>query len=93
MELPIDYDKSHWKVRKEAREEYVKRQEGLCQHCNEPLSGPPSKGVQGMRVDSNLFPDNFFKWPIHLHHYHKTGVTIGAVHAKCNAVLWQYHGE
>jgi hypothetical protein len=28
-----------------------------------------------------------------LHHCHQTGLTIGAVHAKCNAVLWQYHGE
>jgi hypothetical protein len=30
---------------------------------------------------------------VHLHHSHETGMTIGAVHARCNAVLWQYHGE
>ena len=46
-----------------------------------------------MYITNSLFPPNFFKWPVHLHHSHDTGMTIGAVHARCNAVLWQYHGE
>jgi hypothetical protein len=41
----------------------------------------------------SLFPKNFLKWPVHLHHSHDTGMTIGAVHSYCNAVLWQYHNE
>ncbi|AGI61771.1 hypothetical protein VCO139_0016 [Vibrio phage VCO139] len=40
-----------------------------------------------------LFPKNMFQYPIHLHHDHNTGMTIGAVHARCNAVLWEYYGE
>ena len=44
-------------------------------------------------IDEELVPENFFKYPVHLHHSHYTGMTIGAVHANCNAVLWQYHGE
>ena len=31
--------------------------------------------------------------PIHLHHDHDTDLTIGAVHAYCNAILWEYHNE
>jgi hypothetical protein len=30
---------------------------------------------------------------IHLQHCHKTNMTEGAVHAYCNAVLWQYEGK
>jgi hypothetical protein len=33
------------------------------------------------------------KSPIHLQHDHDTGLTEGAVHAYCNAVLWQYEGR
>ena len=40
-----------------------------------------------------LFPESFFKYPVHLHHSHDTGKTIGAVHAYCNAVLWEYYGQ
>jgi hypothetical protein len=40
-----------------------------------------------------LFPELFLKYPVHLHHSHVTGLTIGAVHAYCNAVLWVYHDE
>ena len=39
-----------------------------------------------------IFPENFFDHSIHLHHDHDTGMTIGAVHAHCNAVLWEYEG-
>jgi hypothetical protein len=31
--------------------------------------------------------------PVHLQHSHVTGLTEGAVHAFCNAVLWQYEGR
>jgi hypothetical protein len=93
MKLPINYTKAHWTVRKEARLQYIEEQEGLCWFCKQPLTKEPSKEVSILRINERLFPKNFFSFPIHLHHDHKTGLTIGAVHAKCNAVLWQYHGE
>ena len=93
MELLINYNTSHWSVRKLAREEYVKLQNGKCSHCGELLTGEPAKKVMNLKSNKKLFPENFFKWPVHLHHDHNTGMTIGAVHAKCNAILWEYHGE
>ena len=93
MELPQRYDKLHWTERKSVREEYVRKQDGKCSHCGEPLYGPPAQKVAKLRVNKRMFPKSFFKWPVHLHHCHKTGWTIGAVHNHCNAVLWQYHGE
>jgi hypothetical protein len=90
MKLPVDYNSLNWKEVREVREEYIKRQGGKCCHCGAPLSGPPNtfKGV-----NKKLFPPKFFNYPVHLHHDHSTGMTIGAVHAKCNATLWQYHKE
>ena len=40
-----------------------------------------------------LFPAFFLSHPIHLQHNHETNMTEGAVHARCNAVLWQYEGR
>ena len=93
MQLPINYDTANAATRRLAREAYVRVQDGLCQHCNEKLSGHPSASVREKKVNWKLFPPNFTRWPVHLHHSHETGMTIGAVHALCNAVLWQYHGE
>lgn len=62
-------------------------------HCGTLLSRAADQIVLSKPIDVSLFPENFFRWPVHLHHSHKTGMTIGAVHAYCNAVLWQYHGE
>jgi len=58
-----------------------------------PLDGPPDESVSELPVHRDLFPVGFFKNPHHLHHNHETGMTIGTVHAYCNAVLWEYHGE
>jgi hypothetical protein len=93
MKLPVNYDKLHYTERKLVREEYIKLQRGFCYYCGTPLDGKPDRGVLSMPVDESLFPPNFFKSPVHLHHNHDTGMTIGAVHGYCNAVLWQYHGE
>lgn len=93
LNLPINYNKSHWSVRKQAREQYCEDQDWKCSHCNEYLFDLPSRRIQGMKINLKLFPKSMFDSPIHLHHNHKTGMTIGAVHAKCNAVLWQYFGE
>ena len=93
MQLPVNYDNTKPAKRRKVREAYVELQDGKCYHCKEPLTGKPSIEVGNMWVNSDLFPKGFFRWPVHLHHSHDTGMTIGAVHSKCNAVLWQYHGE
>lgn len=93
MELPVDYNKLHWTERKEVREEYVRQQDGNCYHCGAPLLLKPASDVRDLKVTPRLYPKGFFNAPIHLHHCHNTGMTIGAVHAHCNAVLWEYHGE
>jgi len=75
------------------RNAYVEEQKGLCCHCKSALSEDPPEFITRKKVDKRNFPEGFFKHPIHLHHSHDTGMTIGAVHCYCNAVLWQYHGE
>lgn len=93
MKIPVNYDKIDYKERRLVREHYEKIQSGLCYHCEKPLKGDPCNSVKRKPVSRSLYPDSFFKWPVHLHHNHNTGMTIGAVHCYCNAVLWEYHGE
>jgi hypothetical protein len=90
MKLPVNYEKLSQRQRRAVREEYVRRQNGLCHYCKNPLN---KKQKHTRPLYMGAFPPNFFKHPVHLHHCHKTGMTIGAVHNYCNAVLWQYHGE
>ena len=93
MKLPVDYNKLTWQERKAVRLEYVKIQNELCAHCGTSLYGDPAKEVFSKPIKLSLFPPNFLMYPVHLHHNHNTGMTIGAVHSYCNAVLWEYHGE
>lgn len=93
MKLPQNYDAISSYQRRKVREEYIRIQDGKCYHCKGSLNEAPPQKIICMEVNEKLFPPNFFKWPIHLHHDHDTGNTIGAIHAYCNAVLWQYHGE
>jgi hypothetical protein len=90
MKLPINYEKARWPERKEAREAYVLEQNGLCYFCKKPLANEPNRDLP---VKLQLYPQGFFDNPVHLHHDHITGMTLGAVHCYCNAVLWEYHGE
>lgn len=90
---PKNYRKLNQQERRFLRLEYVKDQKGKCHFCGNHLDLNPSAEVLSKKVKESLFPEGFFKNPIHLHHCHDTGMTIGAVHAHCNAVLWQYHGE
>ena len=71
----------------------MRQQKGLCYHCKRNLLLSPPKEIMDKAINWSLFPPNFTKWPHHLHHSHETGMTLGTVHAYCNAVLWQYHGE
>lgn len=90
MNLPIHYPSTHFSIRKKAREQYIKEQNNLCHHCNLPLDSNP---IKSLPINESLFPPNFMKWPVHLHHDHDSGMSIGAVHAYCNAVLWQYYNQ
>lgn len=79
--------------RRLCREEYVKRQKGLCFYCKEPLKDTPPSRVRRRVIDWSLFPPNFLKYPVHLQHDHYSDMTEGAVHSLCNAVMWQYEGR
>lgn len=93
MKLPVNYSKTPFWERAYVRDEYVKLQEGLCYYCGSPLNTEAPQHIEVLEINWRLFPKNFLKYPVHLHHCHDTDLTIGAVHNICNAVLWQYHGE
>jgi hypothetical protein len=90
---PAVYHDLEWQERREIRNQYVQSQGGLCMHCNQPLDGPPPEDITAKPIKWSLFPPNFLKYPVHLQHDHRTGLTEGAVHSYCNAVLWQYEGR
>lgn len=90
---PQNYNLLSPQERRALRLLYIQEQGGMCCHCGQQLNGPPDDAVARKWINKRLFPESFFKWPVHLHHCHKTGMTIGAVHNYCNAVLWQYYGE
>ncbi len=91
--LPVNYNKLEWWERKEVREQYAREQEGLCMYCHASLDEGPPKEVTDKKVNKKYFPPNFFMYPVHLQHNHATGMTEGAIHCYCNAVLWEYHGR
>jgi hypothetical protein len=93
VDLPVNYEKTHFSKRRLVREEYIKIQGGKCYHCKSSLHEKPPMNIVMKRINKKLFPSGFFSNPVHLHHSHDTGMTIGAVHGYCNAILWQYHGE
>jgi len=93
MDLPIHYRSASTVQRKAVREEYVRLQNGNCYFCKKPMTEAPAKFVQKAAIREKLFPPGFFTRPQHLHHCHNTGMTVGTVHARCNAYLWQYLGE
>lgn len=93
MNLPVNYNNISFEQRRMVREEYIKLQRGKCYYCGSQLNKQPCSSVRSMPIDRGLFPKGFFDWPVHLHHNHKTGMTIGVVHCYCNAVLWCHHNE
>ena len=90
MKLPARYDKLTSYQRRKVREQYVDEQNGLCWACYGDLKEKPTDVMDRYSVDLRLFPPGFLKYPVHLQHNHDTGLTEGAVHSYCNAVLWQY---
>jgi hypothetical protein len=93
MKLPVKYDAFSIKERKNIREEYVKLQQNKCWYCKGNLDEPPPENVLKYKIHLSLFPKGFLDAPIHLQHDHVTGLTEGAVHGYCNAVLWEYYGK
>jgi len=91
--LPVDYNSLKNNEKRAVRLQYIQEQQNLCQHCEMPLNEAPSSEVMVSSIDWKFFPRGFKNNPIHLHHNHYTGMTIGAVHMRCNAYLWQYKGE
>lgn len=91
--LPVNYTQLTSTERKKVREQYIKQQQGYCYYCKHSLNEKAPKKITDMKINWNLFPENFLKYPIHLQHDHTTGMTEGAVHSYCNAVMWQYHGK
>ena len=87
---PKDYMSLTPSERRIMRNQYMVAQGEKCHHCKAFLHDRPA---EIRTVNEKLFPRGFFDHPVHLHHSHASGLTIGAVHALCNAVLWQYHGE
>lgn len=91
--LPTEYDKLTPSQRREVRDQYITHQEGKCYWCENYLWDMPTLEIMRMWINSDIFPKGFLANPIHLQHDHDTGMTEGAVHARCNAVMWQYHGR
>jgi len=91
---PQDYTKLSQSERRKLRNEYVTEQDGDCFYCGKSLYNEPTEAFKKDHpVNWRLFPEGFLNHPVHLHHNHRTGLTIGAVHAYCNAILFIYHGE
>ena len=88
--LPQQYSDLAPRERRAVRIQYIAEQKNMCMYCNTSLDQAPE---QTKKIDWGLFPKGFMNNPIHLQHDHNTGWTEGAVHAYCNAVLWQYEGR
>lgn len=91
MKLPQLYSKLSPLKKRRVREKYIEVQDGKCYWCGEDIFAAPPLRIEATHINKNLFPLNFFNYPIHLQHNHSTDETEGAVHARCNAVMWQYH--
>ncbi len=91
--LPVNYNNLLPFEKKYVREQYMEEQNNLCMYCGESLDEQPPERILSKNINWRLFPQNFLNYPIHLQHNHSTGMTEGAVHAYCNAVMWQYEGR
>lgn len=48
------------------------------------------KGKEKVGYECVNFPKGMLDYPVHLHHDHKTGMTIGAIHSYCNIISFVY---
>lgn len=94
-DLPVDYTTLNWRNgdNRLVRRQYEELQNGKCYFCNCYLDADPSDKVKNADINWSLFPRGFQNNPVHLQHSHKTNMTEGAVHMRCNAYMWQYEGR
>jgi hypothetical protein len=91
--IPAVYDSLTPKERKAVREQYRKLQGNRCIYCFCDLDDFPLERDEEHNIDWSRFPDGFMSHPVHLHHDHDSGLTVGAVHGLCNALLFVRHGK
>lgn len=91
--LPVKYSELNPYERARVRNLYMEKQDNRCMYCNSRFTELPGDKSRGKEIHPELFPEGFFDYTVHLHHDHKTDMTIGAVHCYCNAVLWEYEGK
>ena len=91
--LPVMYDDLKIADRRLVREAYTDKQRNKCMFCGNSLQESSAEFVLNAKYSADLFPAGFLKYPAHLHHDHDTGLTVGTVHARCNAYLWEHLGE
>jgi len=91
--LPTDYTKLKPFEKRLVRLQYIQQQNNKCFYCNEDLDKQPPDKITSKSINWKRFPPNFLQHPIHLQHCHETGMTEGAVHNYCNAVMWQYENR
>lgn len=87
------YSKLTPQERRKVREELMAKQEQLCWYCHKPFWMTPPSHIENYEYNMRVFPPTMFKYPVHSHHDHETDVCIGAVHAKCNAYMWETEGK
>ncbi|MDX1406389.1 MAG: sigma factor-like helix-turn-helix DNA-binding protein [Woeseiaceae bacterium] len=91
--FPQRYRDLNYNQRRKLCDEYVEYFKGRCPYCNELLDNEPHEFVRQSadEIDWDTLPggkEGFLKNPVHLHHDHKTGLALAAVHAMCNAHSW-----
>lgn len=93
IKIPTRYDNLTSYQKANVRREYSRLQGHFCWFCGSSLYGSVNEDIQDLPIDWDLFPggEGFLKYPIHLQHNHDTGMTEGAVHAYCNAFMWNYY--
>lgn len=90
MIKPAKYDNLSQSERRELRNRYMKEQHYVCPFCGLDLRQRPEELHPELvkQINWKRFPKHFLKYPVHLHHNHITGLTIGAYHSICNAILF-----
>lgn len=89
--LPALYKELNQIQKRTARRQYMRLQHWNCLFCGRSLFSDAPQELKDLPIDWDLFPEGFTKYPVHLQHNHDTGLTEGAVHAFCNAFMWNYY--
>lgn len=94
--FPQRYRDLNISQKQELRDQYVDYFRGRCVYCDRQLDDEPHKFVcqSADEIEWDALPggkEGFLKNPVHLHHDHETGLTLGPVHAQCNAHSWHFY--